>query len=336
MKRPRLSDIAGKLQLSTSAVSLALRDSPKIPLVTRAEVRRVAGEIGYVYNRQAAELRQGVRTLVGLCINDLANPVFAEFARHIENALQNHGMRLLLWNSSEDREKQTQFMRMLREYGAAGALLCPARGTMPDDLAGILSPGFPITCFSRLLTERAMSGFANDDEAGAIEAVKFLTGLGHKRIAWIGGGQTTSTSRARLVGYRKGVASFGSEANPVLERPCETSRSEGYRTTMELLDLSNRPTAILAFGDLLAIGAIAACRARGLEVGRDISIVGYDDIEECQFSAPPLTTVFVDKVAIATAAVTDLVARIEDPQAPAEVQLFSPRIVVRGSTGQSS
>ena len=331
--RPKLSDIASSLGLSVSAVSLALRDSPKIPAATRDEVKRTAAKLGYVYNRQAAELRRGVKSMIGVCINDLANPVFVDFIRHIEDALRQHEMKLLLWNSGEDVAKQAAFLTTAQEYGAAGLLICPAEGTTREDIATLLAKDFPVTTFSRLIDGVGVSGFANDDAGGVFAAMEHLHGLGHRRIGWIGGGRRTSTAENRLAGYDRAVAALGLDPDPELRVFCETSRRSGYVATGALLDLPHPPTGIVAFGDLLAIGATTICRERGLVVGQDVSIVGFDDIDECTYASPPLTTVAVDKGAIARAAVDDLLSRIAGDAEGPVTRLFTPRLVVRRSTG---
>lgn len=335
-QRPKLSDIASSLGLSVSAVSLALRDSTKIPAITRDEVKRTAARLGYVYNRQAAELRRGVKSMVGVCINDLANPVFVDFIRHIEDALRQHEMKLLLSNSGEDLAKQAAFLTTAQEYGAAGILICPAEGTARNDVATLLAKGFPVTTFSRLIDGVGVSGFANDDAGGVLAAMEHLHALGHRRIGWIGGGRRTSTAVNRLAGYDRAVAALALDADPALRVFCDTSRRSGYLATGALLDLSVPPTAIVAFGDLLAIGATAVCRERGVGVGAALSVVGFDDIDECTYSSPPLTTVAVDKGAIARAAVDDLLSRIAGDATGPVTRLFAPLLVVRQSTGPVS
>lgn len=331
--RPKLSDIANSLGLSVSAVSLALRDSPKIPAATRDEVKRTAASLGYVHNRQAAELRRGVKSMIGVCINDLANPVFVDFIRHIEDALRQHDMKLLLWNSGEDVAKQSSFLTTVQEYGAAGLLICPAEGTTRKDISTLLAKGFPVTTFSRLIEGVGVSGFANDDASGVFVAMEHLNRLGHQRIGWIGGGRQTSTAANRLAGYVRAVETLGLDSDPALRVYCDTSRRNGYLATGALLDLPRPPTAIVAFGDLLAIGAMTICRERGVMIGHALSIIGFDDIDECTYASPPLTTVAVDKGAIARAAVDDLLSRIAGDAEGAVTRLFIPNLVIRQSTG---
>ena len=330
--RVTIADIAAALDLSPSAVSLGLRDSSKISPEMIEKIKATARSMGYVYNRHAANLRQGRQSLLGVCINDFKNPVFIQFVQEIEENLKSTPYRLTLWNTSESVELQSDFLRSSLEYGVAGVLLCPAVETTRADLTNGIPEDFPIVCYSRTIDDPAVTSIASDDFDGSRQAVRHLFELGHRHIAWLGGGQSTSTATSRLAGFHAAAAELGMQVTSV--EHCPTSREAGYRHVHNVLSTSTKPTGIVSFSDLVALGAVAACEAAGISVGRDVSIIGHDDIDECRFSLPPLTSVHVDKAQIAALAVKQLLMRLENPHQVPERVRVKPTLVVRQSTGR--
>ena len=331
--RPTLRTIADRLGISVSAVSLGLRGSPKIAGDTRTRINEAAAAVGYIYNRRAAELRVGHARLIAVCINDLHNPVFVDFIKAIEKTLSAADYQVMLANTNESRETQSRFIRSCLEYGASGLLICPAAGTTVHDLDPCQRDELPTVLFSRLVPEAGLPGIANDDKAGAKLAVAHLGALGHRRIGWIGGGQATSTAEARLAGYVAGLQETGLRVDPSLAVSCPTTREAGFSAAKTFIRRADRPTAIVSFGDLIALGALAACRDAGLAVGSDISIVGFDDIEENRYAVPALTAVQVARPEIGAAAATWLLDELKAPGQPAATRLLAPRMVIRDSTG---
>lgn len=332
--RVTLKNVAAAAGVSVSAASLALRDHPRISEAKREEIRRIAGELGYIYNRHAANLRTGTNDTVSVCVNDLRNPVFAEFLSSIEQAFRQSGRLVLLCNAHEDAEVQAGFIRRMLEQGSAGLLLSPVGGTRPEELRAMVGRSFPTVLMSRSLDDDGFDQVVNDDALGIRQAVRALVDLGHRKIAWIGGGQLTSTARDRLEGYRAGLAEAGLPIDPalILATP-HTTLETGRRSMAQILDATPEVTGVVCFGDLLALGAIAACRERGRTVGRDISIIGHDDIEETAYFDPALSTVHVRKNLIGRTAAELLLQRIDAPFAPPASRVISPRLVFRATTG---
>lgn len=331
--RPTLRTIADRLGISVSAVSLGLRDSPKIREDTRNRINEAAAALGYIYNRRAAELRAGRTRLIAVCINDLHNPVFVDFIKAIETTLSAADHQVMLANTNENRETQSRFIRSCLEYGASGLLICPVAGTTVRDLGPCRRGDLSTVLFSRLVWDAGLPGVGNDDKAGAKLAVAHLVALGHRRVGWIGGGQETSTAEARFAGYVAGLREAGLAADPDLAITCATTREAGFSAAKTLIERTDRPTAIVGFGDLVALGALAACRDAGLAVGSDISVVGFDDIEENRYAVPALTAVQVARPEIGAAAATWLLDELRSPGQAAEIRLLAPRMVIRDSTG---
>ncbi|MDV7145110.1 LacI family DNA-binding transcriptional regulator [Tropicimonas sp. TH_r6] len=332
--RVTLKNLAEAAGVSISAVSMALRDHPRISEAKRVEIKRIASEMGYIYNRQAASLRRGSSDSVSICINDLHNPVFIEFLTAIESEFRRSGKLVLLCNAHEDPEIQASFVHRMLEQGSAGLLLSPVEGTEPAELREIVRDRFPTVFFSRMLEGSDFDHAINDDACGMQLAVEELVRLGHRHFAWIGGGQATSTARGRVRGFEAAVARFGLSCPPEqVERVAETSLEAGRKAMAAILARAPHVTAVVCFSDLLALGALVQCRDAGQRVGEDISIIGHDDLEEASYFEPGLSSVKVAKGEIGQAAARLLLARIAWPDAPPAREVVAPRLVLRGSTG---
>ena len=335
-KRVTLKTVAQTVGVSTSAVSLALRNHPRVSEAKREEIKQAARSLGYVYNRSAANLRKGKSDIISVCINDMANPVFSEFLIGIEDEFRRQGKLVILCNANEDREIQRDFIDRMLEQGSAGLLLSPVNGTPFSEIEDLVRHDFPTVLFSRSFEHGHFDQVINDDALGVDLAVEELVRRGHRRIAWIGGGQKTSTANARLTGFRRAVRRHGLPAGSELINRTDITSLESGRIAMdELLQITPSVSAVICFSDLLALGALASCRAHGLEAGREISIIGYDDIEEASYFVPALTTVHVDKAMIGRTAAKMLLKRIRKPGNDLETKIIRPRLVIRETVGDA-
>ena len=290
-RRLTLAMIAERLDLSTATVSLALRNSPLVAEETRKRVHALAEELGYIYNRSAASLRTARTNIVGLVVHDILNPYFAELVAAVENELGRHGQTVILYNHGDDPQRQRVFLETLLQYRADGMILCPAAGSKATDVSRIVEAGLPTVLIARELTDLAdVPVIRGDDRTGLRRAVEHLIGLGHRRIALVGGQQDSSSASERRAGYEDALTAAGIAIDPALEFPAASSRRAGRDICGEVLAAD--PTAIVCFNDLLAFGMMMELKRRGLEPGHDISLTGYDDIDEASVWSPGLTTVW--------------------------------------------
>lgn len=333
-KRITLKQVAEAAGVSVSAASMALRDHPRISEAKRQEIKQLAREIGYIYNRQAASLRRGTNDSISVCVNDLHNPVFIEFLTAIESECRQSGKLVLLCNSHEDAGIQQDFITRMLEQGSAGLLLSPVQGTSASELRDTVRDRFPTVFFSRSLDDSGFDHVISDDAHGVNLAMDELVRLGHRRIAWIGGGQDTSTAHARFKGFEEGLIRHGLENDPRrIERVADTTLVAGRETMATILDRAPETTAVLCFSDLLALGAISVCRDSGLSIGQDVSIIGHDDLEEASYFDPGLSSVKVAKASIGRLAAETLFKRIEAPEIAPMQEVILPSLVLRGTTG---
>lgn len=331
--RPTLVDIANASGVSKATVSLVLRNNPSIPERTRERVLQAAKDLGYVYNRGAANLRATGSKLIAMAVNDLTNPYFAEIVAAMEDALTEQNRVVLMSNTGESVARQEAFAGVVREYNVDGLLLVPAVGTDIAFVETLRSWHLPFVCVSRSIPGADVDLVQADHRTGMMNAMKHLIELGHRRIGIVSTNERISTGRQRYEGYRMALANAGIPLEPRLAMPGSPTRDEGMAQMLALLDLPEPPTAVVCFNDVAAFGVMLGLRARGLTAGKEISVIGFDDIAEATLWRPSLTTVAVARQAVARTAVELLLKRIENPDAPAETVLLPTKLVVRETTG---
>ncbi|MGP9788882.1 LacI family DNA-binding transcriptional regulator [Roseinatronobacter sp. NSM] len=335
IKRVTLRTIADDLGITVATASLALRGHPRISAETTQRVEQAAARLGYIYNRSAANLRQTRSNLVAVCLSDLSNPVFNEFLEHIEDELREHQMQVFLGIAREDPAVQRRFLQTALEQGVGGIILLPVRGTTRADLSAVLPEGrpdplVPMVVVSRALGDVPLPQFVNDDLRAGQLAAQCLIDHGHRRIVWVGGGQQTSTAQNRLLGVQQTLAKAGLPLAETLHGP--TSRQFGHQMARALAARDAPPSGVICFSDLIAFGMIAGCQERGKMPGRDISIIGCDDMEEARLTYPPLTTIAVDKAGIGRQAARCLLS----PQNGQQIVILPPQLVLRGTVGRAA
>jgi LacI family transcriptional regulator len=332
-RRVTLRDLARHLGVSTATVSLALRNSPRVAEATRLRVQAGMRELGYVYNRGAASLRTAHTATVGVALPDLGDPYFTQLLISMQATLHERGRMVFLSHSGESTALQDAFVEALREYNADGLIVCPAEGTRPEALQRLVGWHMPAVMVTRHLPGTDLSFVGNNDQRGMALATEHLIGLGHRRIAMIGGGPGTSTGRERLAGYQQALERAGIGQDRSLVVPCPTNRRGGIGAIGKLLDGRNPPTAAVCHADIVAFGVLLELSRRGLVAGRDFAVVGHDDVIEAALWNPPLTTVTVQRDAMGVAAANLLNDPIEAGSILPRRVIFEPTLTIRGTCG---
>lgn len=340
--RVTLQVLAERLSVSTATVSLALRGSALVADATREKVQALARELGYVYNRSAASLRTSRTHMLGVVFHDFTNPFFMGLMASVEDATRDEGLSIVLGTYAENTrgagrryaesiERQQRVFETLREYRPDGMLICSAGGSGPDHLQSFKSSGIPVVQVMREVDETLDFVGAND-EMGTRLAIRHLYELGHRRIAMVGGSLNVSPGVKRHGAFRSTMAELGLSVDEELIHYGFGTRETGFRGIQALLDRPNPPTAALCFNDLTAFGALMGMRHKGLEAGRDLSIVGCDDISEAEQWFPGLTTIRNHEDRIGRTAAEMLLARLAQPGRPRARTLIDVDLIVRGTT----
>jgi LacI family transcriptional regulator len=342
MRRPdsvTIREVATRAGVHVSTVSRAL-DPARRHLISADALRRVeraAQALGYRPNRAAAALRTGRTRSIGVLLPDITNPVFPPILRGIEDALGACGYFALVANvgATADapaaelaRAARAVVERMLAQR-VDGFIL--ATSVRRDPLVRALhDSGAAVVLVNRTDDSRALPAVISDDAVGMQLAVDHLAGLGHRRIAHLAGPLQTSTGLARKLGFERALAAH--RLAPAAVVPCHAySREAGTQGFAALIKSRRRFTALVAANDLLAIGALEAARARRLNVPRDFSLVGHNDMPLVDLLTPPLTTVRIQHYEMGARAARLLLEVLEGERAAATVVL-RPELVVRGST----
>jgi LacI family transcriptional regulator len=331
--RATIVDIARLAGVSKSTVSLVLKNSPAVKAETRERVSAAMSALGYVYNRGAANLRMARSNIVGMVMSDLMNPFFAELAVGIEEALYRAGYVPLLANTGEDPERQTRVLQSMCEQGVGGIIISPTDRSDPTTLIDVQRTGTPIVTVTRHVAESGLPYVGQDNVAGEFAAVDYLIGLGHRRIGFLGGHATMATQRERVAGYQAALANHRLPFDPALVCESAPTRAGGSEAAKLALALADPPTAVVCFNDIVAFGVIRELSRRGVRVGRDMSVVGFDDIAEAEHNAPPLTTIRADTKGIGAQAARALLDLIGGAP-PSAHPLIRTELILRESCGE--
>jgi LacI family transcriptional regulator len=326
-------DIAREAGVSKSTVSLVLQGSGLIRPETVEKVRKAIDEVGYVYNRGAANLRKAQSNVVGMVINDLSNPFYSELAVAIERVFQSAGIIPFIANTAENPVRQQEVLKSLMEQGVAGMIVSPARGTAADAFRRIEQGGIPIVFVMRRLPASRIPAVAPDNHRGAFAATEHLIRKGHRRLAFLGGFADMVVQHERLGGFREACAAHGIAPQDITVVDSETNRRGGIAALEGALNASPRPTAALCFNDAVAFGAMVALRRRGLEPGEDFAVVGFDDIFEAEHYVPALTSVSVDTAGLGERAAHAVLKMMRTRSTRAEDHFGAVNLIVRESCG---
>lgn len=290
-KRPTIIDVATLAGVSKSTVSLVLQQSPLVREETRKDVRQAMAQLGYVYNRAAANLRSANAGLIGLVINDLRNPFFTEFATSLQMALSARGYATVVANTDEDPALQGQVVGAMLEHGVSALIVSPAYG---DESAfdAIERASIPALQVLRQVVATDRFPFAAPDyPTGSRLAAEHLLAQGARHIAFVGGLEGRAVTQLRMSGYLATLAAHGLEP---LHLPGRPGRDFGREAARRLAQDHPVVDAVLCFNDLTALGLLTGCAELGRNVGPSLKIVGFDDIEDCAQVYPALSSVRCD------------------------------------------
>ena len=328
-----ITEIARRAEVSSATVSLVLNGKGRISEATRKKVHAAMEEFGFIPDQSAVNLRLGRSKLIGAVVNDISNPFFAELTAALEKTVSASDFLLIVANSADDPERQRRLLSAMISHGVAGLVISPSAGTSASDFAFIKRREIPCVTCVREFPGLGMDFVGSDDFTGAYLAVEHLHKLGHRRIAFVGGVPGTTTWSLRQAGFRDAMLRFGSRVAEDLIIPGATNWDFGWQTSEALAAKKDDFTAIICFNDIVAIGLCAGLQGAGLEIGRDVSVVGFDNLPASEMCAPPLTTVEVFPRGIGAEAGRLLLRRLAGVGETAINQRLTPLLLARGTTG---
>ncbi len=330
-----LSRIATALGLSVTTVSRARGGYADVSAKTRARVEAEAGRIGYRPNPVGRRLQSGRADAVGIVLptapGQFDDPFFLRFLAAIGPCLRKAGLDLLVTTARPGPEEMDAYRHLVEGRRVDGLLL--ARTRVQDPRIGyLLAQGVPFVAHGRSHSATPFAYVDIDGEAAFRDATERLIGLGHRRIGLIGAPEDYMFARLRAGGWRAALQAAGLPPGPHLT--AEATEENGYRLAREMLAAGN-PTALLCATDRLAIGALHALAHAGLRAGREISVIGYDDLPQATYTDPPLTTIGQPIDRAAARMVGMLVALLGGADPAGLQEVWPATMIPRGSDGKA-
>lgn len=331
--RLTIADVAKLAGVSTATVSRALSGADGVSAQVRKKVAETADRLGYRPNELARSLRTTRTRTFGLIVSDVVNPFFGELALAIEEAAHASGFSVILCNTNEDTSRQDGYIELLRARQVEGLLLTPALDESPA-LRAAAHEGIPLVFVDRALPTIPAPVVRADGRRATKDLVDHLVGMGHERIAIISGPRQTLTGRERLNAFRSGMRRHGLSVPRELIRVGNFQMHSGQVAAAKLLDLDEPPTAVFAADNLMALGALHEISRRGLRLGRDLALAGFDDPPWFQLLNPPMTTVAQPVKRLGELAVEALLQTVAGAEVSSHVLECS--LVIRNSCGEAS
>lgn len=330
--RVTLQQVAKHAGVSTSTASLIVRNNPRISEATRKKVLKSMHELGYVYDRIAANLRSQSSDTVGIIITDISNTFFSEFLIGVHDALDEVGYTVLLGTTFDSVAKQDHLLSTMMEHRVGGLILCPVSESSQDTIERLNEIDTPMVLAVRELPGVNSDYVGIDYPEGARIAVDHLLGKGHKRIALLGGIKESSTWIERMEGYREALSKAGLEVDESLVIDSAPTREGGLEAVLKVLENPNPPTAIFCFSDLIAFGVMQGLMMKGITPGKDIDIVGFDNVPVAEIYHPPLTTISSFPRRIGKEAANLLYQQMEKIEREQQRIILNPELIIRESS----
>ncbi len=324
-----IKDVARQAKVSVATVSRALNGHPNVAEDVRQRVLDVAAELRYSPHHAARSLSSRRTQTIGVVLPDLYGEFFSELMRGIDHVARERGLYLLVSSYHGNPQEQGAALRTMRGR-VDGLLLMSPFVAGAEALAADLPP-MPVVLMNPPLAESAQPSVGVDNHGGAMAMVRHLLGAGHRRIAFIAGPEDNFDACERLRGYRDALAQLapGSEPRVLQGRFDEAS---GHLAGRRLLEDAERPDAVFAANDMMALGCLFAFSQAGLRVPEDIALAGFDDIPLSRYVHPPLTTMRVEIAELGARAIRRLLDAGPGAPGAAGPDLLQPELVIRPSS----
>jgi DNA-binding LacI/PurR family transcriptional regulator len=327
-----MRQIAERAQVSIGTVSHVINGTAIVREKLRQRVLEAIRSLGYQPSQLARGLRRNQTSMLGMIIPDVTNPFFPAVVRGVEDVAYKRSYRVVLCNTDNDPGKELSYFNELRSYRTAGLLVIPAAESLiTEQLKAMATSGPPVVCM-----DRQPEGWDGDvvlvaNEAGANSATRHLLRMGHRRLAVVTGPLHVTNAVERLRGFRRALKEAKVHIEPEYIQEARFDRHSGYEAAMRVLRMLPRPTAIFACNDLMAFGVLLAARELNLRCPEDLSIVGFDNLDFTEFTAPALTTVHQPGYQLGATAARLLVERIDGLKAPPRTIVLPTDLKIRNS-----
>lgn len=327
-----MNDVARVAGVSVSTVSHVINGTRRVDPETEQTVRAAIAAAGYIPNSLARSLARSTTSTIGVAISTFANHYFSEIVRAIDSACRQEGLMMLFSDTHDDPEQELRVVQAFHQRRVDGILLAPTDDGKLDSLKYLETNRIPAVLVDHLLP-------APFDQIGVenIHAmqtlVTHLIGHGHRRIGFLSGAPWNSTSGERLAGYYQALQAAGLAADAQLVRCGDSSVEPARQATHALLALPERPTAIVSGNNLMTMGAMRALKEAGLAMPEAMAFAGFDDFDWADLFSPAISVISQPLEEIGSEAVSLLMRRIRNPDAPHAVTRMPATMRIRCSCG---
>ena len=327
-----IKDIARRLDISYATVSRALNDRYGVHPETKEKILAMAQEMNYFPNAIARGLVNKHTETIGLVIPDITNPFFPEVARGIEDRAEEKGYSVFLCNTNWEQEREAKYLSLLRKKRVDGIILAPVSNKSPLE-KGFYDRSMPLVFVSEVRRGMGKSYVAIDNVHGGYIATRHLIHKGYRRIGFFGAAQDELTSEERYQGYKRALREAGLREYKKFVRFGDYSTNTGNRLITGMIKKGDYPDAVFAVNDLFALSVMQGILGSGLNIPRDIAVIGFDDIPFASFPEIRLTTVAQPKYQMGRIAADLLLEQIyEKSGAEKKEIILETELIERGTT----
>ncbi|MBX2804393.1 MAG: LacI family transcriptional regulator [Hyphomicrobiales bacterium] len=330
-EKPTLETVAKRAGVSIPTVSQVMRGTGRISEKTRKKVLQAVRELHYVPDARASSMRSGQNREIGFVINRISNPFNAEVISGVSDLLELEGYLVSVLDTSDDAERQERHLEAFIANGRGGLLWVPAIETPQAALDILTTHAIPTVTFLRRPEGSPFDhvGIRNADATAV--GVKYLAELGHRNIAYLGGTGMSDVRRKRIEGYKRILTELRL-GEPVIW-DCHDTKLAGLNAMLALRQAYPETTAVICNGDMVALGACLGVIGSGLKPGREVSVIGFDDVEDAAVSTPALTTMAVSPYHLGRRLALMLLNRMRERDMPVTVSDVSAELTIRETTG---
>lgn len=327
-----MADVARRAGVTKSTVSHVINRTRAVSPETVAAIERAMDELGYVPNILARSLARATTDTVGLAISSLSNIYFSDIIQAVEKACTRRGLMVFLADTADNPEQELKLVRALHQRRVDGIILAPCADPEQRTIRYLRENDIPCVLLDRLVsTDFDQVGVENTNAVKQL--VDHLAWHGHRRIGMLSNQSGLATTSERIEGYRLGLKANDIAWDDTLLEAGSDDSAANIEAMLRLLDLSDRPTAIITGNNLSTIGAMHAIRERGLKIPQNIALAGFDDFDWADLFEPRLTLIAQPVAQISETAATMLMERIAHRTRPPRTVRLDPSLILRESCG---
>jgi LacI family transcriptional regulator, galactose operon repressor len=328
-----LDAVAQRAGVSTSTVSRVLNNLEIVKTSTRSRVLKAAEELNYHPNLHARSLARGKSRILGIIVSNMENPFFLDIYRTLESDAHARGLEVVVANTDYRSEQLVASVQLMIGLRAAGLAVIVSE--MDEHLIQtVANSRIPAAFYDVGTPEKNITNIRVDYRKGIKKTVSYLNSLGHRRMAFVGHHSTLGPISERRKTFLESVHRYSNAEAKIFVGP--DSLEGGRQAARELLESGFRPTAILCVNDFMAVGVMRELREEGLQIPRDVSVTGFDNIKLAEFCSPPLTTVHIPREHIGHIIFDNIVGGGREGRGAGREIVIDPELVLRDSTGPAA